>query len=83
MIALEHGATDMTISKTESEKMIDACMNGPIQWAHHTSVEWQFYIGDHTRRIWDTLNFNQKLAIAMDAHETRLLAIANKIMEEI
>lgn len=48
--------------------MITACMN-PIQWEHHTGGEWQFYVGIQTQRIWETLNFNQKLAIAMDAHE--------------
>lgn len=51
----------------EANELISACM-APIQWEHHTGGEWQFYVGDQTRRVWDTMTFNQRLAIAMDAH---------------
>lgn len=71
----------MTFTRQESDAMITACMS-QIQWEHHTSRdEWQFYVGDHTRRIWNTLSFNQKEAIAIDAHalmeRTTMMAIGD------
>jgi hypothetical protein len=55
------------MTSQDADELIDHCMH-PIQWGHHTSDEWQFYIGVQTQRIWETLTFNQKLAIAMDAY---------------
>lgn len=59
----------MNRTRRQTDDMIDACMM-PVQWEHFLSfTDWQFYVGDHTRRIWDTLNFNQRHALAMDALE--------------
>lgn len=56
--------------------MIDACMASDIFWHHFSPDDWRFHVGIHTQRVWRTLNFNQRLAIAMDAAE-----LARKMVE--
>lgn len=61
----------MTIPRRELDALFDDCMT-VIQWEHYPSfTEWQFHIGDQTRRIWNTLSFNQKIAVAMDAWDCK------------